>query len=108
MADPEIRKKVNEANIGKKQFPETIAKRVEKLKKGQKRPPFSEEWRKKINEGVKNLFNDPEYRGKMSEAHKGKTRGSERIYHLNGRYHPVRHSPGYQHRDERISGRGIF
>ena len=56
----------------------------------------------------KDPFKPEASRRKMSEARKGKTRGSERIYHLNGRYHPVRHSPGYQHRGECISGRGIF
>jgi len=42
MADPDIRRKIREANVGKKQSPETDAKRVEKLK-GQKRSPRSEE-----------------------------------------------------------------
>jgi endogenous inhibitor of DNA gyrase (YacG/DUF329 family) len=40
MANPEIHKKIRDANIGKKQSPETIAKRVEKLK-GQQRSPRS-------------------------------------------------------------------
>jgi endogenous inhibitor of DNA gyrase (YacG/DUF329 family) len=71
MEDPEIRNKIREANIGKKQSPETIAKRVEKLK-GQKRPPRSAEWRRKNSE-------DPEYRKKMSDANKGIKQSQETI-----------------------------
>jgi endogenous inhibitor of DNA gyrase (YacG/DUF329 family) len=78
MADPEIRKKIREANIGKKQSSETIAKRIEKLK-GQKRPPKSEESIRRYSEAQKRLWEDPEYRKYMSEVQTGKKQSKETI-----------------------------
>jgi len=78
MEDPEIRNKIRVANIGKKQSPETIAKRVEKLK-GQKRPPRSEESSRRYSEAQKRLWEDPEYRQRMSEVHTGKIQSKETI-----------------------------
>lgn len=40
------------AQLGKKQSPETIEKRVSRLR-GKSRPPFNEEWKHKISEGKK-------------------------------------------------------
>jgi endogenous inhibitor of DNA gyrase (YacG/DUF329 family) len=78
MDDPEIRNKIREANIGKKQSPETIAKRVVKLK-GKKHPPRSEEWRRKHSELGKKRWEDPEYRNKMTEEAIGKKQSQETI-----------------------------
>jgi endogenous inhibitor of DNA gyrase (YacG/DUF329 family) len=78
MADPEIRKKIREANIGKTQSPETITKRVEKLK-GKKHPPRSEASRSKYSEAVKKLWEDPDYHRRMSELHTGKKQSPETI-----------------------------
>jgi len=78
MADPEIRKKIRDANIGKIQSPETIAKRVAK-QKGQKYPVRSEESRSKYSQAQKKLWEDPEYRKRMSELQTGKKQSKETI-----------------------------
>lgn len=46
-------------------------KRVGKLGKGKKRPPFSLEWRKKISKGNEGRFYSEETRKKLSDTHKG-------------------------------------
>jgi endogenous inhibitor of DNA gyrase (YacG/DUF329 family) len=78
MADPETRDKIRAANIGKKQSKETIAKRVKNLKE-MKRPPVSEKSREKYRESVKKLWEDPDYRKRMSESHTGKKQSKETI-----------------------------
>jgi endogenous inhibitor of DNA gyrase (YacG/DUF329 family) len=78
MEDPEIRRKIRESNIGKKQSPETIAKRVEKLK-GKKHPPRSEESIRRYSEAQKRLWDNPEYRTRQTEIHKGIKQSKETI-----------------------------
>ena len=88
----EVREKLRQANLGKKQSPETIAKRVEKLKgrshKGRKwteeeKKRASERQKGKINDALKNLDrNDPFYRKRLSEALKGKKKSKEHARHI--------------------------
>jgi endogenous inhibitor of DNA gyrase (YacG/DUF329 family) len=66
------------ANRGKIQSPETIAKRVLKLK-GKKHPPRSEESRSKYSESTKKRWEDPDYRRRMSKVHTGKKQSQETI-----------------------------
>ena len=88
----ETREKLRKANLGKKQSPETIQKRAEKLRGqhriGRKR---TEEERKKQSERQKGKINDawknydrtnPEYRKRLSESLLGKKKSKEHAKHI--------------------------
>jgi len=63
------------SKILKGNFPEKILKNMSMAQKGRKKPPWTEEHRRKIGESTKRnmlkLWQNPEYRKHMSEVHKG-------------------------------------
>ena len=72
----ETRLKLSLAKLGKKQSPETIAKRTKKLK-GQKRKPRSQEWKDKISKSKKGQV--PWIKGKN---HSAESKEKNKISHL--------------------------